>query len=61
MYDIIVNVPRGTVKVYKCLDGGIGRRTGLKILWYLVPCRFDSGSRHHLYRGVEQSGSSSGS
>ena len=46
---------------YKCLDGGIGRRTGLKILWYLVPCRFDSGSRHHLYRGVEQPGSSSGS
>ena len=35
MYDIIINVPRGTAKVYKCLDGGIGRRTGLKILWYL--------------------------
>ena len=60
MYGIIVNVLRGTRK-NKCLDGGIGRRTGLKILWYLVPCRFDSGSRHHLYRGVEQSGSSSGS
>ena len=30
------------------LGGGIGRRTGLKILRYLIPCRFDSGPRHHL-------------
>ncbi len=30
-----------------CRDGGTGRRSGLKIRRYLVPCRFDSCSRHH--------------
>ncbi len=30
-----------------CRDGEIGRRKGLKIPRNVVPCRFDSGSRHH--------------
>ena len=45
----------------KCRNGGIGRRPGLKIPWDFFSYRFDPGFRHHLYRGVEQSGSSSGS
>ena len=32
MYDIIMDVLRGARK-YKCLDGGIGRRAGLKHQW----------------------------
>ena len=32
------------------LGGGIGRRKGLKIPWDIVPCRFDSGPRHHDFR-----------
>jgi hypothetical protein len=31
----------------ECRSGEIGRRAGLKIQWYLVPCRFDSDLRHH--------------
>ena len=31
-----------------CRDGEIGRRKGLKIPRNVVPCRFDSGSRHHF-------------
>ena len=30
-----------------CRCGGIGRRTGLKILRLNKPCRFDSGHLHH--------------
>ena len=39
-----------------CLGGEIGRRTGLKILWNIIPCRFKSGPRHHnhIYAGVAQ-------
>ena len=40
-----------------CLGGEIGRRTGLKILWEFIPCRFKSGPRHHKrkrYAGVAQ-------
>ena len=36
------------------LGGGIGRRTGLKILSYLIACRFDSGPRHHFMVAVVQ-------
>ena len=32
-----------------CRSGGIGRRKGLKIPRYIVPCRFDSGLRHTHY------------
>ena len=31
---------------FACRSGEIGRRAGLKIQWYLVPCRFDSDLRH---------------
>ena len=43
-------------------DGGTGRRTGLKILWTQVRAGSSPalGTRE-CYRGVEQSGSSSGS
>ena len=33
-----------------CLGGGIGRRKGLKIPRYLVPCRFESDPRHQEFR-----------
>ena len=36
------------------LGGGIGRRTGLKILSYPIACRFDSGPRHHFMVAVVQ-------
>jgi hypothetical protein len=32
-------------------DGGTGRRSGLKIRRPLRPCRFDSGSGHHITAG----------
>ena len=35
------------LKLLLRLGGGIGRRKGLKIPWDIVPCRFDSGPRHH--------------
>ena len=34
------------VKLIGCLDGGIGRRKGLKIPWDMFPWGFDSPSRH---------------
>ena len=45
IYDNIIHVLKHEsvkAKMPKCLDGGTGRRTGLKILWYLVtvPVRF---------------------
>ncbi len=36
------------LKNLECRSGEIGRRAGLKIQWYLVPCRFDSDLRHHF-------------
>jgi hypothetical protein len=30
-------------------SGGTGRRAGLKIPWYLVPCGFDPLLRDHFY------------
>ncbi len=40
--------PMGRVKLglVLCLDGGIGRRKGLKIPWDTFPWGFDSPSRH---------------
>jgi hypothetical protein len=32
----------------RCPGGGIGRRAGLKILWQLMPYRFDSGPGHQM-------------
>ena len=32
------------IKTSTCPGGGTGRHAGLKILWLLWPCRFDSGS-----------------
>ena len=38
---------RRVTNFYTCPGGGIGRRTGLKILRMLNPYRFDSGPGHH--------------
>ena len=48
-YDILIEYlwVEKTINIYKCLGGEIGRRTGLKILWEFIPCRFKSGPRHH--------------
>ena len=66
--ELLYNYIRVKDNKFLCLGGEIGRRTGLKILWNFFPCRFKSGPRHHLKllskkycRGIEQSGSSSGS
>ena len=42
IYDNIIHVLKRKSVLHKSLDGGTGRRTGLKILWYLVtvPVRF---------------------
>ena len=57
-YDILIEYlwVEKTTNIYKCLGGEIGRRTGLKILWEFIPCRFKSGPRHHksYYAGVAQ-------
>ena len=34
------------IHLSRCPGGGIGRRAGLKILWQLMPYRFDSGPGH---------------
>ncbi len=36
------------------MSGGTGRRKGLKIPRYIVPCRFNSGPRHQKNRGVHK-------
>ena len=68
LFELLYNHIRVKDNKFLCLGGEIGRRTGLKILWNFFPCRFKSGPRHHLKllskkycRGIEQSGSSSGS
>lgn len=46
------NIPAGNgfpYTVRPCPDGGTGRRAGLKILFPLKECRFDSDSGHHRY------------
>ena len=35
-----------------CSDGGIGRRAGLKILFSLRECGFDSHSEYNMYTNV---------
>ena len=42
-----------------CLGGEIGRRTGLKILWEFIPCRFKSGPRHQKLCGSSSVGRAS--
>ena len=53
------------VKTLSCRNGEIGRRPGLKIpcnvSYVPVRARFPAFSLKRIYRGIEQSGSSSGS
>ena len=54
--ELLYNHIRVKDNKFLCLGGEIGRRTGLKILWNIIPCRFKSGPRHHnhIYAGVAQ-------
>ena len=54
---IIINV----AKAMNAVVAELADAQDLKSCGPYRPYRFDSGLRHHIYRGVEQPGSSSGS